>query len=251
MAQKLQGKVALVTGGSSGIGFATAKQFIEEGAFVFITGRRPAELAAAAQKLGPNAVAVQGDVTNLDDLDDLYATIRDRKKHLDVLFVNAGSGTFAPIDQITEAHFDSIFNLNVKGLVFTVQKALPLLKDGASIILNASIVAALGMEAFSVYSASKAAVRSFARSWATDLKHRQIRVNAVSPGVVPTEAYSTALKMTDEQIKQFGDNAAQNIPLGRVGRPEEIAKAVTFLASNDSSYVNGFDLIVDGGMTQV
>jgi len=250
MAKKLEGKIALVTGGSSGIGFATAKHFLEEGAYVFITGRRQKELDAAVKKLGGNVEGVQGDVSNLADLDRLYSTIKAKKSKLDVLFVNAGGGEFAPIGQVTEAHFDKIFSINVKGLLFTVQKALPVLVDGASIILNASIVAALGMEAFGVYSASKAAVRSFARTWATDLKARGIRVNAVSPGVIPTEGYET-LGMNTEQLEAFKTQMASQIPLGRVGQPEEIAKAVTFLASNDSSYVNGFDLIVDGGMTQV
>ena len=251
MAGKLEGKVAVVTGGNSGIGLGTARRFVQEGAFVFITGRREAELHAAARQIGPNAYPVQGDVSNLADLDRLFATVEREKGRLDVLFANAGSGSFLPLGQITEEHYDGIFDLNVKGLLFTVQKALPLMKEGGSIVLNASIVSIKGMPAFSVYSASKAAVRSFARSWATDLKGRNIRVNAVSPGVIPTPAFSTALGMTQEQIDQFTASSTADIPLQRPGTTDEIAKAVVFLASDDSSYVTGVELFVDGGMAQV
>jgi NAD(P)-dependent dehydrogenase (short-subunit alcohol dehydrogenase family) len=243
---KLNGKIALITGGTTGLGFATAQRFQSEGAEVIITGRRQAELDFAVKRLGGSVLGVQGDVSNLEDLDRLYATIRKQKGHLDILFANAGGGSFAPLGAITEEHFDQIFNINVKGLLFTVQKALPLLKDGGAIILNASIVASIGMEAFSVYSATKAAVRSFARTWTTDLKARKIRVNVISPGVVPTEGYRS---LGDEkQIEQFAVQMASQIPLGRVGEPDEIAKAVVFLASDDSSFVAGAELVVDGGM---
>ncbi|MBV8227340.1 MAG: SDR family oxidoreductase, partial [Verrucomicrobia bacterium] len=208
--------------------------------------RRQAELDSAVRRLGGNVLGVQGDVSNLADLDRLYATIQREKRYLDIVFANAGGGSFAPLGAITEEHFDQIFNINVKGLLFTVQKALPLLKDGGAIILNASIVASIGMEAFSVYSA---AVRSFARTWTTDLKARKIRVNVISPGVVPTEGYR-ALGNEDE-LKQFAAQMAAQIPLGRVGQPDEIAKAVVFLASDDSSFVAGAELVVDGGMIAV
>jgi len=250
MAGRLEGKVAVVTGGNSGIGLATAQRFVAEGAFVFITGRRQAELDAAAKTIGPNAFPVQGDVAKLADLDRLYATVEREKGKIDILFANAGTGTFAPLGSITEEHFDQIFNLNVRGLLFSVQKALPLFRDGGSIILNASIVSVKGMEAFSVYSASKAAVRSFARTWSTDLKGR-IRVNVVSPGVIPTPAYGNVLGMSREQIDHFTATATANIPLGRPGSPDEIAKTVVFLASDDSSYVTGVELFVDGGLAQI
>jgi len=250
MAKKLDGKVAVVTGGTSGIGLATAKLFADEGARVFIMGRRKEELSAAAKRIGPSATGVQGDVTSLTDLDTLYAAIKKDVGHIDIVFANAGSGTWLSLGAITEEHVDKTFGLNVKGLLFTVQKALPLMKDGGSIVLNASMAASKGMPAFSVYSASKAAVRSFARTWAVDLKDRKIRVNAVSAGVIPTEGYRSA-GMTQEQIDGFAAQMAGAIPLGRVGTPEEIAKAVLFLASSDASYVNGIDLFVDGGMAQV
>jgi NAD(P)-dependent dehydrogenase (short-subunit alcohol dehydrogenase family) len=251
MSKKLEGKVALVTGGTSGIGLAAAQRFAAEGARVFVTGRRQAELDAAVKLIGKNAVGVQGDASKLADLDRLYETIKEKAGHLDVLFANAGGGQFLPLGAITEEHFDKAFNLNVKGMLFTVQKALPLLKDGSAIILNASMAGSKGMPAFSVYSATKAAVRSFARTWIVDLKERKIRVNAVSPGVIPTQGYSTELGMTKEQIDGFAAQSATSIPLGRVGTPDEIAKAVVFLASDDSSYVNGVDLFIDGGMAQI
>ena len=251
MSNKLEGKIAVVTGGTSGIGLATAERFVAEGAYVFITGRRQAELDAAVAKIGKNVTGVQGDVANPADLDRLYETVQREKGRLDIVFANAGVGEFQPLEAITEAHFDKIFNVNVKGLLFTVQKALPLLVDGGTIVLNASIVASTGTPAFSVYSASKAAVRSFARSWTSDLKDRKIRVNVVSPGVVPTPAYENALGFTPAEIDQFTDSMIPNIPLGRVGVPDEIAKAVVFLASDDSSFATGVELVVDGGMTQV
>lgn len=247
---KLEGKIALVTGGNSGIGLATAKQFVAEGAYVYITGRRQVELDAAVEVIGKNVTAVQSDVSNLADLDRLFATIKQEQGHLDIIFANAGGGQIAPLGAITEEHFDKTFNVNVKGLLFTVQKALPLLPDGASIILNASITSIKGTPAFSVYSATKAAVRSFARNWILDLRERKIRVNAISPGVVPTPGYDH-LGLNDQQLQEFVDSQAATIPLGRVGTPDEIAKAVVFLASDDSSFVNGIELFVDGGMAQI
>jgi NAD(P)-dependent dehydrogenase (short-subunit alcohol dehydrogenase family) len=247
---KLEGKIALITGGTSGIGIATAKRFVAEGASVFITGRRRTELDAAVEAIGKNVTGVQSDVSKLADLDCLFATIAQEQGHLDVVFANAGGGEIAPLGSITEEHFDKTFSTNVKGLLFTVQKALPLLPEGASIILNASTASTVGTPAFSVYSATKAAVRSFARNWILDLKDRHIRVNAISPGVVPTPGYDL-LGLSDEQLQAFVDNQAIAIPLGRVGTPDEIAKAVVFLASDDSSFVNGIELFVDGGMAQV
>lgn len=250
MAGKLEGKIALVTGGSSGIGLATAKQFIQEGAFVYITGRRQAELEAAVKSLGAQAKGIRADASSLSDLDALYAQIHQEKGRLDVLFVNAGGGTFAPIGQITEEQFDQTFNTNVKGVLFTVQKALPLIPDGGAIVLNASIVSVQGVPNFSVYSASKAAVRSFARGWTSDLKDRKIRVNVVSPGPIDTPGLS-GLAQTEEQRKALYAQFAADVPLGRVGEPEEIAKAAVFLASSDASYIAGIELFVDGGTVQV
>ncbi|MGA8409043.1 MAG: SDR family oxidoreductase [Candidatus Acidiferrales bacterium] len=248
---KLQGKVAVITGGNSGIGLATAQRFVAEGAYVFITGRRQSELDAAVKQLGANITAVQGDVSNLGDLDRLYATVKQEKGHIDILFANAGTGEFGPLGAITEEHFDKTFNANVKGLLFTVQKALPLLKDGSSIILNASIVSSTGSPGLCVYSASKAAVRSFARTFTADLKDRRIRVNAVSPGVIPSPGYRNSLGMTDEQIKQYVDSVVGKIPLARPGTLDEIATVVSFLACDESSYVTGIELVADGGMTQI
>jgi NAD(P)-dependent dehydrogenase (short-subunit alcohol dehydrogenase family) len=248
--KKLEGKIALITGGNSGIGLATAKQFVAEGAYVYITGRRQVELDAAVEAIGKNVTAVQSDVSNLADLDRLFATIKQEQGHLDIIFANAGGGQIAPLGAITEEHFDKTFNINVKGLLFTVQKALPLLPEGASIILNASTASIKGTPAFSVYSATKAAVRSFARNWILDLRERKIRVNAISPGVVPTPGYDH-LGLNDQQLQEFVDSQASAIPLGRVGKPDEIAKAVVFLASDDSSFVNGIELFVDGGMAQI
>ncbi|QDL06757.1 oxidoreductase [Brasilonema octagenarum UFV-E1] len=248
--KKLERKVALITGGNSGIGLATAKQFVAEGAYVYITGRRQVELDAAVEAIGKNVTAVQSDVSNLADLDRLFATIKQEQGHLDIIFANAGGGQIAPLGAITEEHFDKTFNINVKGLLFTVQKALPLLPEGASIVLNASTTSIKGTPAFSVYSATKAAVRSFARNWILDLKERKIRVNAISPGVVPTPGYNL-MGLSEEQVQGFVASQADNIPLGRVGRPDEIAKAVVFLASDDSSFVNGIELFVDGGMAQI
>lgn len=250
MAQKLAGKIALVTGGSSGIGFATAQQFVAEGAYVYITGRRQAELDVVAKSLGINAKAIRADVSKLSDLDALYTQIKAEKGRLDVLFVNAGGGSFAPIGQITEEQYDQTFNTNVKGVLFTVQKALPLIPDGGAIVLNASIVSVQGNPAFSVYSASKAAVRNFARGWTSDLKDRKIRVNAVSPGPIDTPGLSS-LAQNEEEKKAFYAQLASGVPLGRVGRPDEIAKAAVFLASDDASYIAGVELYVDGGTVAV
>jgi NAD(P)-dependent dehydrogenase (short-subunit alcohol dehydrogenase family) len=247
---RLEGKIALVTGGTSGIGFATAKRFVEEGAYVFITGRRDPELAAAVKEIGRNVTGVLGDVSQLADLDRLFTQIKREKGKLDIVFANAGIAKYGPFGKITEEFYDSIFNINVKGLLFTVQKALPLLPDGASIILNASIVGSKGLPANSVYSATKAAVRSFARTWTTDLKERRIRVNAVSPGSIDTPGARDLLASSEvgEKRKKM---IAESVPLGRFGTPDETAKAVVFLACDDSSYVTGAELFVDGGFAQV
>jgi NAD(P)-dependent dehydrogenase (short-subunit alcohol dehydrogenase family) len=247
---KLDGKIALITGGNSGIGLATAKQFVSEGAYVFITGRRDAELAAAVKEIGKNVTGIQGDVSNLGDLDRLFAQIKREKGRLDIVFANAGVAKYAPFGTITEELYDWTFDINVKGLVFTVQKALPLLPDGASIILHASIVASKGLPANSVYSATKAAIRSFARTWTTDLKARRIRVNAVSPGAIDTPGLSQLLG-SSEIGQQRLQMISTGVPLGRLGTSDEIAKAVVFLASDDASYVTGTELFVDGGFAQV
>ena len=246
MSRKLEGKIALITGGSGGIGLATAKQFVAEGAYVYIAGRRQPELDAAVESVGSGVKAIQGDVTKLADLDRIYAQIGKEQGRLDILFVNAGGGPLVPLGSITEDHYDSVFNVNVKAAVFTVQKALPLLPDGASIVLNASIVSIKGFPAFSIYSAAKAAVRSFARTWTTDLKDRGIRVNAVSPGPIDTPLLNEAFSNPDD-MKAL----ASTVVMGRLGRPEEIAKAVVFLASSDASFITGVELFVDGGAAQV
>lgn len=247
---KLERKVALVTGGNSGIGRATAKRFVDEGAYVFITGRRNDELAAAVKEISKNVTGVQGDVSKLGDLDSLFQQIKREKGKLDIVFANAGVARYAALGAITEELYDSIFDINVKGLLFTVQKALPLLPDGASIILNASIVGSKGLAMNSVYSATKAAIRSFARTWTTDLKDRRIRVNAISPGSIDTPGLSDLFASSEvgEQRKKMISTLT---PLGRLGTPDEIAKAVVFLASDDSSYITGIELFVDGGFAQV
>ena len=251
MPGKLEGKIALVTGGSSGLGLATAQRFAAEGATVFITGRRKEEVDKAAESVGHAAVGVQGDISRMEDLDRLYDVIRERAGRIDVLFANAGGGEFMALGKITETHFDKYFGINVKGTLFTVQKALPLMPNGASVVLNGSMVSAKGVPAFGVYAASKAAVRSFARTWSVDLGQRRIRVNVIAPGTVVTPGYKNELWMSDDQIKQFDAQAAASTPLGRTGTPDEIAKAVLFLASDDSSYVTGIELFVDGGAAQV
>ena len=247
---KLEGKIALVTGANSGIGLATAKSFVTEGAYVYITGRRDSELARAAAAIASNVTAVPGDVSKPADLDRLFAQIQREKGRLDIVFANAGVAKFAPLGTITEEFYDSIFDVNVKGLLFTVQKALPLMPEGGSIIVNASVVASKGLPANSVYSATKAAVRSFARTWTTDLKSRRIRVNAVSPGSIDTPGLNDLLASSEvgEQRRKAITNA---VPLGRFGTSDEIAKAVVFLASDDASYVTGAELFVDGGFAQV
>ena len=248
---KLAGKIALITGGNSGIGLATAKRFVAEGAYVFITGRRQANLDAAVEEIGgSNVMAVQADSSRLADLDRLYAIIQQQKGRLDVVFANAGGGSLAPLGQISEEQFDTTFSTNVKGVVFTVQKALPLMGGGGTIVLNASTTSIKGTPAFSIYSATKAAVRNLARSWALDLKGSGIRINVISPGVVPTPGYD-GLGLSKEQIQGFVEAQAATIPLGRVGTTDEIARAVVFLASEDSAFVNAVELFVDGGMTQV
>ena len=247
---KLEGKTALITGANSGIGLATAKLFVNEGAYVFITGRRQAELDAAVKEIGKHVTAVKGDVANLGDLDRLFAQINREKGRLDILFANAGIAELTPLGEITEEHFDKTFNTNVKGLLFTVQKALPLIPNGGSIILNASIVASKGNPASSVYSATKAAVRSFARTWTMDLKERKIRVNAVSPGPIKTPAYDR-LAQSGPAGKQMLESIVNRVPMGRFGEPDEIARAALFLASDDSTFVTGSELFVDGGAAQV
>ena len=231
MAKKLEGKIAVITGGSTGIGLATAKQFVAEGAYVYITGRRQPELDAAVASIGSNVKAIQGDVTKLADLDRIFAQVGKEKGRVDILFANAGGGPLVPLGQITEEHFDSVFDVNVKALVFTAQKALPFMPDGGTIILTASIVDIKGFPAFSIYSAAKAAVRSFARTWTTDLKSRGIRVNAVSPGPIDTPLLNEAFANPDD-MKAL----ASTVVMGRLGRPEEIAKSVAFLASSDASF---------------
>ena len=247
---KLEGKVALVTGGNSGIGLATAQEFVAEGAYVFITGRREAELAAAMKEIGRNVNGIRADVSNSGDLDQLFSRIKNEKGKLDILFANAGAAKYAALGQITEELYDSIFDVNVKGVLFTVQKALSLIPEGGSIILNASIVGSKGLPANSVYSATKAAVRSFARTWTTDLKDRHIRVNVVSPGTTDTPGLSE-LFGSSEAGQQRLKMISSSVPLGRLAKPKEIARAVVFLASDDSSYITGTELFVDGGFAQV
>jgi NAD(P)-dependent dehydrogenase (short-subunit alcohol dehydrogenase family) len=250
--KRLEAKVAVITGGTSGIGLATAQRFVDEGAYVYITGRRQSELDVAVNKIGKNVRGVQGDVSNLADLDRLYATVKEQKGRIDILFANAGVGELVPLGEISEAHFDKIFSVNVKGLLFTVQKALPLFQDGGggSIILTASVGGSKGNPASSVYGASKAAVRSFARTWTVDLKRRKIRVNAISPGPIDTTIFNSAAQ-TEEQAEQTRTSLVASVPMGRMGSPDEIAKAATFLASDDSSFITGIELFVDGGRAQI
>jgi NAD(P)-dependent dehydrogenase (short-subunit alcohol dehydrogenase family) len=237
--KKLEGKVAVITGGSSGIGLATAKRFVDEGAHVVITGRREKELKEAATLIKKNVTTVVGDVSRLEDLDRLYAVVKEKHGHIAILFANAGAGTIAPLAAATEAHFDQTFDVNVKGTFFTVQKALPLFKDGGSIILNSSVSNVLGLPGFTAYAASKAAVRNFARGWALELKDRKIRVNCVSPGAIDTPALATTTGLTAEQVGQAVAQFTTQIPMGRRGVPEDIAAAVAFLASDESSYITG------------
>jgi len=247
---RLEGKIALITGGSSGIGLATAKRFVDEGAFVFITGRREAELDAAVKAIGKNVKAIKGDVSKLDDLDGIFSAIKNDKGRLDVVFANAGIAKYAVLGEISEEFYDAIFDINVKGMLFTVQKALPLLPDGAAVILASSVVGSKGLGANSVYAATKAVARSFARTWTTDLKHRRIRVNAISPGSIDTPGLNGLLASSPvgEQRRKTIDAIT---PLGRLGRPDEIAAAAVFLASDEASYVAGAELFADGGFAQV
>jgi len=250
MGNKLEGKIAVITGGNSGIGLATAKRFVTEGAYVFITGRRQKQLDLAVSEIGKNVIGIQSDVSNLADIDKIYNTVKDQKNHIDIIFANAGIAQFAPLEKISEEHFDKIFRINVKGLLFTVQKLLPIFQEGGSIILNASIGSSKGVEDTSVYSATKAAVRSFARTWTVDLRHRKIRVNAISPGPIDTPIFSN-LMQNEEQSEQFKKNIVNTVPMGRMGTPDEVAKVVSFLASDDSSYITGIELFVDGGLAQI
>ena len=250
MGNKLEGKIAVITGGNSGIGLATAKRFVSEGANVFIFGRRQNEIDAGVSEIGKNVIGIQGDVSNLADLDRLFDIVKDQKGHLDILFANAGIAQFAPLGEISEEHFDKIFRINVKGLLFTVQKALPILEDGGSIILNASIGSSKGVGGSSVYSATKAAVRSFARTWTVDLRDRKIRVNAISPGPIDTPIFSS-ITQNEEQSELFKKNIVNAVPMKRMGSPDEVAKVVSFLASDESSYVTGIELFVDGGVAQI
>ncbi len=247
---KLKGKVAVITGGNSGMGLATARLFAAEGAQVIITGRRQKDLDEAVASIGGNIEGVRGDISKLEDLDRLHDHLKAKYGRVDIIFANAGLGQLAPLGSVTEADFDLTFDVNVKGTFFSIQKLLPLVSDGGSIILNASVAASSGMEAFSVYSASKAAVRSFARTWTADLKERKIRVNALSPGPIETPIFHKT-GLSDEQVTQFKDNLKQQVPLGRVGHVDEIAKPALFLASDDSSYITGIELTVDGGLNQI
>jgi NAD(P)-dependent dehydrogenase (short-subunit alcohol dehydrogenase family) len=240
---KLQGKLAIITGGTTGIGLASAKLFVEEGAYVFITGRRQKELDEAVKAIGSNVTGVQGDVANLADLDRLYETVG-KKGRLDIVFANAGFGEFAPLGKITEQHFDSLFNTNVKGALFTVQKSLPLLNDGGSIILTGSVAGSKGTPTFATYGATNAAIRNFVRAWTVELKDRRIRSNVLSPG--PTETPAIGQQPADAMARLLS-----TIPMGRMGKADEIAKAALFLASDDSSFVTGIELFVDGGRAQI
>lgn len=246
---KFDGKVAVVTGGTSGIGLATAQQFVKEGAYVFITGRRQNELDEAVALIGNNVTGVQGDISKLEDLDKLYETVKQEKGHLDILFANAGLGSMLPLGEVTEEHYYKTFDVNVKGTIFTVQKALPLFPNKVgSIIVTGSTAGAMGNPAFSVYGASKAAIRQLVRSWILDLKGTEIRVNVLSPGTVHTPAYDD---LFGANLDSFLEHAKQVTPLGRIGEVEEIANAAIFLASNESSYINGIELFVDGGVVQI
>jgi NAD(P)-dependent dehydrogenase (short-subunit alcohol dehydrogenase family) len=248
--QRLLGKIAVITGANSGMGLATAKRFVQEGAHVVITGRREKELAEAAALIGKNVTTVTGDVSNLKDLDLLFAVVKEKHGHIDILFANAGGGLIAPLAISTEEQFDKTFDINVKGMFFTIQKALPLFKDGGSIILTSSNANELGVPGLSAYAASKAAVRSFARGWTMELKDRKIRVNSMSPGPIETPALDK-VGLPPEQVEQVIAGFTSQVPMGRRGKPEEIASVVVFLASDESSYITGVDLAVDGGMAQV
>jgi NAD(P)-dependent dehydrogenase (short-subunit alcohol dehydrogenase family) len=242
---RLQGKTAVITGGGTGIGLGAARRFIAEGAFVYLFGRRPAQLDAAVAELGANARAIVGSITDPADLDRLYATVKAERGGLDILFANAGTGAFAPLGEITPEHYDQIFDVNVKGTVFTVQKALPLMSAGGSIILTGSSTGVMGTPAFSIYSATKAAIRNLARTWALDLKGTGIRVNVLSPGPTTTELATEVLG--EEGLAAIGASTV----LGRMGDPSETGAVATFLASSDSSFMTGGEVFVDGGLAQV
>src|SRR6202171_3079986 len=250
MSSRLEGKIALVTGGSSGIGLAPAQRFAKEGAYVYITGRRQPELDEAVKTIRPRVKAVRADASILADLDKLFAQIKQEQGRLDILFANAGGGSFAPLGSITEEQYDQTFNTNVKGTLFTVQKSLPHLNDGSSIILNASIASVKGIPGLSVYSAAKAALRSFARVWMMDLRERRIRVNVISPGPTDTPGFRAAAGSTPEDLQRFVETQASGVPAGRIGEAWEIARAVVFLAGKGSAFINGIELFVDGGVTQ-
>jgi len=249
MSERFKNKVVVVTGGTSGIGLATAREFASEGASVFITGRRQDALDAAVKCSNGKITGVRADASSLEDLDRLYDAVQQKHSHIDVLFANAGGGEFGALGAITEEHFDKTFATNVKGVLFTVQKALPLLRDGGAIVLTSSTTSVSGTPAFSVYSATKAAVRNFARNWMLDLKDRRIRVNAISPGVTDTAGLNELFGGGD-QAENVKKSLTDLIPAGRVGQPAEIAKAVLFLASDDASFINGVELFVDGGQMQ-
>jgi NAD(P)-dependent dehydrogenase (short-subunit alcohol dehydrogenase family) len=249
--QTLQGRVALVTGGTTGIGFGSAKRLIEHGATVYITGRRQAVLDTAVAKLGKGAHGIQADASVKADMQRVADTIKAAHGKLDILFANAGGGHATALEDLTEEQIDSELSINIKGVVLTMQTMLGVLRDGASVVLNASITADMGLPGFAVYAATKAAVRSLARSWTTDLKHRDIRVNTISPGVVPTEGYGKEQKMTDQQVADYVQRVSTEIPAGRVGSAQDIGDALVFLASDASAYIRGIDLVVDGGMTRV
>jgi NAD(P)-dependent dehydrogenase (short-subunit alcohol dehydrogenase family) len=247
---RLEGKIAVITGGNSGIGLSTAEQFVAEGAYVYITGRRKKELDAAVKRIGRNVTGVQGDVATVADLDRLYAQVAKEKGRVDIVFANAGLSSHGMVGDITEKQFDYIFGINVRGLLFTVQKALPLMPDGGSILLNASLASVSGIPTAGLYAATKAAVRSFARTWTVELGPRRIRVNVISPGWTDTPILETGV-LTPEQLQHFKAGIPRTVPLGRIARPEEIAKVAAFLASDESSYVAGIELFVDGGMGQI
>jgi len=245
MTRKLEGKIAVVTGGSAGIGLATAKRFAEEGAFVFITGRRQAELDTAVKEIGPNAAAVRADAASIADITRLFDTVKAAKGRIDVLYANAGIYEFTPFGSITEAAYDKMFDINVKGVLFTVQQAVPLMSDGGSIILTGSVAGSKGFEADTVYGATKAAIRSFARTWTADLKARHIRVNVLSPGPIQTPGFDV---FANDDVRAYMQST---VPLGRIGTADEVAKAALFLGSDDSSFVAGVELFVDGGAVAV
>jgi len=249
--KKLEEKIAVITGGNSGIGLATAQKFVEEGAYVFVTGRRQSELNKAVKQIGKNVTGVQGDVSNLADLDRLYDTVKEQKGRIDILFANAGIMDLLPLETVSETYFDKTFSVNVKGVFFTVQKSLPLVNNGGSIVLTGSVAGSKGMSGLSVYGATKAAVRSLARSFTAELKNRKIRVNVISPGRIDTPAASAAISGLQASEEQAKIGVLDSIPLGRMGSPDEVANAVFFLASDDTSFITGIELFVDGGRAQI